>query len=109
MTNWKDMLAMSRYERRGAAVVVALLIVAVAVRCMVAFRPAAEPQGLAATERQFIERNDSLVAARDTLRARQHRVKHRHGNHGHRTPAGSKPAPAKQRAPERSIDPVPSF
>lgn len=101
MTNWKDLLAMSRHERRGALVVILLLVMAVAIRFVVSNNVVSQPGSIDATEQAFISRVDSMAAASDSSVRQGH--SRRHARKGKARNARRQPVA------DRPLNPVPSF
>lgn len=100
MTNWKDLLAMSRHERRGALVVIVLLALAVAVRFVVSGNVDSRPDEINVTEQAFVSRVDSMTAASDSVAKQGHSKRRSHKN---------KARTARRQPAERPLNPVPSF
>ena len=110
MEQIRKFFSMSRHERRGAIVVIALLAIVLGGRFMcsrMGDAPASVDEG---AMQQFVQRTDSLKAVRDSMVSEKKTEKNKHKKSSDKKRQGNKSQSKKKTPPaERKLAPVPGF
>lgn len=102
MSKWNDFFAMSRHERRGAIVVLIMLLIAVGVHIVLVHTPIDQQSSDTAIEQRFLEHCDSLKQEDSTAKNKSH-------SHARKKCAKKKASPLHKTPAPRRLNPVPSF